>query len=40
MSEQQCESVCWMDEYGRDAECDLDLGHDGNHSDSYEGWEW
>jgi hypothetical protein len=35
-----CESLCWMDEYGRDAECDLPLDHDGPHVDSFEAWEW
>lgn len=35
-----CQSVCWMSESGRDAECSLPEGHDGPHVDQDEGWEW
>ena len=40
MSETTCESLCWMEDYGRDAECSRPAGHDGMHVDETEGWEW
>ena len=40
MSDDICQSVCWMEEYGRDATCSLSEGNDGSHFDSWEGWEW
>lgn len=38
--EESCQSVCWMEEYARDAECTLPLNHEGPHVDTWEGWEW
>lgn len=40
MIDDACQSVCWMEEYARDAECSLPPGHDGSHWDQHEGWEW
>ena len=40
MSSDVCQSVCWMEDYARDAMCSLDEGHDGPHVDLNEGWEW
>lgn len=35
-----CESLCWIEDRGYDAECSLTLDHDGLHVDTFEGWEW
>lgn len=36
----ECLALCWMEACGRDAQCDLESGHDGPHIDMHEGWEW
>lgn len=35
-----CEAMCWIDDRGVGAACDLAPGHEGSHWDQAEGWEW
>lgn len=40
MTDDECQAMCWLDEYDGDAICCLPPGHDGTHWDAIVGWEW